>query len=125
MRDCMRGAGSWQLRRRVGRIVSQVFRGRDAATVTAMYRAARDMLEGVLPEGDGGSGGEAEPDALAYLDFPPTHWKRPRTNNVQERTNREIEHRSCVVRVFPSTGSLARSCASRMRYGRSLGTSRR
>ena len=33
----MREAGSWQLRRRVGRIVSQVFRGRDAATVTAMY----------------------------------------------------------------------------------------
>ena len=44
MRDCMREAGSWQLRRRVGRIVSQVFRGRDAATVTAMYHAACDML---------------------------------------------------------------------------------
>ena len=39
MRDCMREAGSWQPRRRVGRIVSQVFRGRDAATVTAMYHA--------------------------------------------------------------------------------------
>ena len=25
---------------------------------------------------------EAEPDALAYPDFPPTHWKRLRTNNV-------------------------------------------
>lgn len=53
MRDCMREAGSWQLRRRVGRIVSKVFRGRDAATVTAMYRAACDMPEGVLPEGGG------------------------------------------------------------------------
>lgn len=31
--------------------------------------------------------GEAEPDALAYLDFPPTHWKRLRANSVQERTN--------------------------------------
>ena len=40
MRDCMREAGPWQLRRRVGRIVSQVFRGRDAATVTAMHHAA-------------------------------------------------------------------------------------
>ena len=49
MRDCMREAGSWQLRRRVGRIVSQVFRGRDAATVTAMYHAACDMLEGCCP----------------------------------------------------------------------------
>lgn len=48
MRDCMRDAGSWQLRRRVGRIASQVFRGRDAATVTAMYHAACDMLEGCV-----------------------------------------------------------------------------
>ena len=46
--------------------------------------------------------------ALAYLDFPPTHWKRLRTNNVQERTNREIKRRSRVVQVFPSTGSLVR-----------------
>ena len=34
MRDCMREAGSWQLRRRVGRIVSQVFRARDAVSAT-------------------------------------------------------------------------------------------
>ena len=47
-------------------------------------------------------------DALAYLDFPPTHWKRLITNNVQERTNREIKRRSRVVQVFPSTGSLVR-----------------
>ena len=51
---------------------------------------------------------EAEPDALAYLDFPPAHWKRLRTNNVQERTNREIKRRSRVEQVFPSAGSLVR-----------------
>lgn len=107
MRDCMREAGSWQLRRRVGRIVSQVFRGRDAATVTAMYHVACDMLEGCCPRA-ATILEEAEPDALAYLDFPPTHWKRLRTNNVQERTNREIKRRSRVVQVFPSTGSLVR-----------------
>ena len=107
MRDCMREAGSWQLRRRVGRIVSQVFRGRDAATVTAMYHAACDMLAGCCPRAAAVLE-EAEPDALAYLDFPPTHWKRLRTNNVQERTNREIKRRSRVVQVFPSTGSLVR-----------------
>ena len=50
----------------------------------------------------------AEPDALAYLDFPPAHWKRLSTNNVQERTNREIKRRSRVVQVFPSTASLVR-----------------
>ncbi len=51
---------------------------------------------------------EAEPDALAYLDFPPSHWKRLRTNNVQERANREIKRRSRVVQVFPSESSLLR-----------------
>lgn len=107
MRDCMREAGSWQLRRRVGGIVSQVFRGRDAATVTAMYHVACDMLEGCCPRA-AAILEEAEPDALAYLDFPPSHWKRLRTNNVQERTNREIKRRSRVVQAFPSSGSPVR-----------------
>ncbi len=50
-------------------------------TVTAMNRAACDMLKGcrpravAIPE-------EAEPGAMAYLEFPPTHSKRLRTNNV-------------------------------------------
>ena len=107
MRDCMREAGSWQLRRRVGRIVSQASRGRDAATVTAMYHVACDMLKGCCPRA-AAILEEAEPDALAYLDFPPSHWKRLRTNNVKERTNREIKRRSRVVQVFPSSASLVR-----------------
>ena len=107
MRDCMREAGSWQLRRRVGRIVSSVFHAGDAGTAVAMYHAACEMLEGCCPRAARVLE-EAEPDALAYLDFPPSHWKRLRTNNVQERTNREIKRRSRVVQVFPSTGSLVR-----------------
>ena len=51
---------------------------------------------------------EAEPDALAHLDFPASHWKRLRTNNLQERTNRELKRRSRVVQVFPSIASLDR-----------------
>ena len=65
--------------------MSQVFRGREAATVTAMYHAACDMLEGCCPRA-AAILEEAEQDALAYLDFPPSHWKRLRTKNVQERT---------------------------------------
>lgn len=91
-----RGVGSRQLRRRASRIVSQVFRGRDAATVTAMYHAACDMLEGCCPRAAAVLE-KAEPDALAYLDLPPTHWKRLRNNNVQERVNREIKRRLRVV----------------------------
>lgn len=74
--------------------------------------------EGDVPPGMRDAGGccpkaarvleEAEPDALACLDFPKSHWKRLRTNIVQERTNREIKRRSRVVQVFPSVESLTR-----------------
>lgn len=107
MRDCVREAGSWAARRRVARILSPVFRARDARAAVAMYHVACDMLRGVCPKAADVLE-EAEPDALAYLDFPPSHWKRLRTNNVQERANREIKRRSRVVQVFPSEAALTR-----------------
>ena len=107
VRDCVREAGSWQLRRRVARIVAPVFRAKDAAAAVAMYHVACDMLREVCPRAADVLE-EAEPDALAYLDLPASHWKRLRTNNVQERANREIKRRSRVVQVFPSEGSLMR-----------------
>ena len=95
------------LSRRVARIIAPVFRAKDADVVRAMYHVAIDMLEGCCPRA-AAIMEEAEPDALAYLDFPRSHWKRLRTNNLQERTNREIKRRSRVVQVFPSAGSLLR-----------------
>lgn len=84
--------------RRVSRIMALVFCLREPAP-RAAYHLAIEMLKGFCLE-------EAEPNALAYLDFPPSHWKRLRTNNLQERTNREIKRRSHVVQVFPSVVSL-------------------
>ena len=75
-----------------------MFRAKDAATARDMYHVACDMLRERCPKAD----------ALAYLAFPPSHWKRLRTNNVQERANREIKRRSRVVQVFPSERSLER-----------------
>jgi len=51
---------------------------------------------------------EAEEDALTYLEFPQSHRCRIRTNNVQERANREIKRRYRVVQSFPSKESLVR-----------------
>lgn len=107
MRDCARAAGSRRLAKRVCRIVAPVFRLKEAGAVRAAYHIAVDMLEGYCPEA-ARILEEAEPDALAYLDFPASHWKRLRTNNLQERTNREIKRRSRVVQVFPSAASLER-----------------
>ena len=71
----------------------------------AAYHLAIEMLESCCPKA-AEILEEAEPGALAYLDFPASHWKRLRTNNVQERANREIKRRSRVVQVFPSAASL-------------------
>lgn len=96
-------------------LAAQASRGQDRAAGAPRARrrhrdghAPRDArhAEGVLPEGGGGAG--AEPDALAYLGFPPTHWKRLCANNVQEKASREIKRRSRAVQVFPFTGSLVR-----------------
>lgn len=84
-----------------------VFRLKDAGAVRAAYHLATEILEGCCPEA-ARILEEAEPNALAYLDFPPSHWKRLRTNNLQERTNREIKRRSRVVQVFPPMASLER-----------------
>jgi putative transposase len=81
VRDCAREAGSRQLSRRVHGIVAPIFRARDADQVRAMYHLACEMLGGCCPKAARVLE-EAEPDALAYLDFPKSHWKRLRTNNV-------------------------------------------
>ena len=80
---------------------------RERALLGSVMRAVFDEIgavsaaAGALPE-------EAEADALAYLDFPPAHHRRLRTNNVQERVNREIKRRANVVQVLPSRKSLIR-----------------
>lgn len=107
MRDCAREAGSRRLSRRVYRIVAPIFRAKDADQVRVMYHLACEMLEECCPRAARVLE-DAEPDALAYLDLPQSHWRRLRTNNVQERTNREIKRRSRVVQVFPSVASLTR-----------------
>lgn len=57
----------------------------------------------------------AEDSALAFYAFPRAHWPKIRTNNVQERANREIKRRYRVVQTFPSVHSMVRLvCASIM-----------
>ncbi|WP_343001068.1 IS256 family transposase, partial [Collinsella aerofaciens] len=55
---------------------------------------------------------QAEDSALAFTAFPRAHWAKLRTNNVQERANREIKRRYRVVQSFPSRESMLRlTCA--------------
>lgn len=94
-------------RRAAGRVMQAVFAQEDPAMVRAAYHAAVDAI-GSLSRAAAELLEEAEPDALAYLAFPAEHRRRIRTNNVQERTNREIKRRTRAVQVFPSVESMMR-----------------
>ena len=49
---------------------------------------------------------EAEADGLAYLAFPPEHWRQIWSNNPLERLNKEIKRRTEVVGIFPNVAAV-------------------
>jgi transposase-like protein len=50
----------------------------------------------------------AEEDVLAYMNFPPAHWRQIHSTNPLERLNREIRRRTDVVGIFPTDASTLR-----------------
>ena len=69
---------------------------------------------------------ESVSETLTYINFPPEHWPRIRTNNTLERLNREIKRRTKVVRTFPDGESALMLVCARLRYvaGHEWGTKR-
>jgi putative transposase len=51
-------------------------------------------------------------DVMNYMQFPKNHWRRIRTTNMMERTNKEIKRRSKVVGAFPNQESVLRLAVS-------------
>jgi transposase-like protein len=55
-------------------------------------------------------------ETLSYYDMPPEHWRCLRTNNPQERLNREIRRRTRVVGAFRDGQSALMLVAARLRH---------
>ena len=85
-------------------VLKAVFAERDPGLAREPCQLAIEQIEGFCPKA-AEVPGEAEADALAYLDFPYEHHVRLRTDNVQERASREPRRRSRVVQVFPGRKS--------------------
>lgn len=64
------------------------------------YKSAADTLESF------------QYDVMNYMQFPKNHWRRIRTTNIMERTNKEIKRRSKVVGAFPNQEAVLRLIVS-------------
>jgi putative transposase len=91
----------------VAATIRTVFVQPDATTARETWRKVADGFRPRWPRLaellDG-----AEVDVLAYLAFPPEHWRQIWSNNPLERLNKEVKRRTDVVGIFPNPAAAIR-----------------
>jgi transposase-like protein len=91
----------------VATLVRTIFEQPDHDSVWAQHARVVDQLAGRFPEAAMMLADAAE-DLLAFSTFPPEHWSAIRSNNPQERLNKEIRRRTDVVGIFPNRRAIVR-----------------
>src|SRR5262249_30266371 len=91
----------------VAATIRTVFAQPDAESTRAQWQRVREQFTDRFPRLVALLD-EAEADVLAYLSFPPEHWRQIWSNNPLERLNKEVKRRSDVVGIFPSTEAVIR-----------------
>ena len=91
----------------VASTIRTVFAQPDAATAREQWQRVADGFRSRWPR-LAALMDEAEADVLAYLAFPPEHWRQIWSTNPLERLNKEVKRRSDVVGIFPNDAAVIR-----------------
>ena len=91
----------------VAATIRTVFAQPDPAAAREQWRKVADGFRGRYPR-LAALLDEAEADVLAYLAFPPQHWRQLWSNNPLERLNKEVKRRTDVVGIFPNRDAVVR-----------------
>jgi putative transposase len=91
----------------VAATIRTVFVQPDPAAAREQWRKVADSFRGRFPR-LAALLDEVETEVLAYLAFPPEHWRQVWSNNPLERLNREIKRRTDVVGIFPNDAAVTR-----------------
>ncbi len=91
----------------VSGMLRSIFDQPDAEQVSAQFDRVEAQLRERFPA-VADYLGDAKDDLLAFTAFPTEHWTKIRSNNPQERLNKEIRRRTDVVGIFPDRSSAIR-----------------
>ena len=91
----------------VATLVRSIFEQPDADTTWAQHARVVEQLEERFADA-AVMLVDAAPDVLAFTSFPKEHWRQIRSNNPQERLNKELRRRTDVVGIFPNRASMIR-----------------
>jgi transposase-like protein len=91
----------------VATLVRSIFEQPDATTTWAQHTRVVEQLDERFADA-AAMLADAAPDILAFTPFPKEHWRQIRSNNPQERLNKELRRRTDVVGIFPNRPAIVR-----------------